>query len=69
LPLIIAMRADFVNQALTHRPLADALQRGGVVLGPMARQELHRAIEEPARNRGVTYEPGLDRTPARRCRR
>jgi len=57
--LIIAMRADFVNQALTHRPLADALQRGGVVLGPMARQELRRAIEEPARNRGVIYEPGL----------
>ena len=57
--LIMAMRADFVNQALTHRPLADALQHGGVVLGPMARPELRRAIEEPARNRGVTYEPGL----------
>jgi WD40 repeat protein/DNA-binding SARP family transcriptional activator len=57
--LIIAMRADFVNQALTHRPLADALQHGGVVLGPMARRELRRAIEEPARNRGVTCEPGL----------
>lgn len=59
LVLIIAMRADFLGQALTHRPLADALQRSGIMLGPMARQELRRAIEEPARNRGVTYEPGL----------
>ncbi|HAJ36923.1 MAG TPA: hypothetical protein DCL15_14665 [Chloroflexi bacterium] len=57
--LVIAMRADFVSQALTHRPLADALQRGGIVLGPMARHELRRAIEEPARNRGVSFEPGL----------
>lgn len=57
--LVIAMRADFVSQALTHRPLADALQRSGIVLGPMARHELRRAIEEPARNRGVTFESGL----------
>ena len=57
--LVIAMRADFVSQALTHRPLADALQRGGIVLGPMARHELRRAIGAPARNRGVTFEPGL----------
>lgn len=57
--LIIAMRADFLSQALTHRALADALQRGGIVLGPMTRQELQRAIEAPARNRGVAYEPGL----------
>jgi len=57
--LLLAMRADFVSQALTYRPLADALQRGGIVLGPMARAALRRVIEEPAHNRGVTYEPGL----------
>lgn len=57
--LIIAMRADFVSQALIYRPLTDALQRGGVVLGPMSRHELRRAIEEPARNRGIVFEPGL----------
>lgn len=57
--LLISMRADFVSQALTHRPLADALQTGGIVLGPMHRDELRRAIEEPARNRGVLFEAGL----------
>jgi len=59
LALVITLRADFVNQALNDRPLADALQSGGVMLGPMARHELQRAIVEPARNRGVAYEPGL----------
>jgi len=57
--LLISMRADFTGQALTHRPFADALQRGGIVLGPMGRGELRRAIEEPARNRGVVFEAGL----------
>ncbi|MEI2736206.1 MAG: hypothetical protein V9G24_16395 [Rhodoblastus sp.] len=52
-------RADFVSQALTYRPLADALQRGGIVLGPIARAALRRVIESQAHNRGVTYEPGL----------
>lgn len=57
--LMISLRADFVSQALTHRPLADVLQHGGIVLGPMGRNELRCAIEEPARNRGVLFEPGL----------
>jgi WD40 repeat protein/DNA-binding SARP family transcriptional activator len=57
--LLVSMRADFTGQALAHRELADALQAGGIVLGPMRRDELRRAIEEPARNRGVTFEPGL----------
>lgn len=57
--LLASLRAAFTGQALAHRELADALQTGGVVLGPMRRDELRRAIEEPARNRGVTFEPGL----------
>jgi WD40 repeat protein/DNA-binding SARP family transcriptional activator len=57
--LLASMRADFIGQALSHRPFAEALQRGGVVLGPMGRDELRRAIEEPARNRGVVFEAGL----------
>ena len=54
LSVLISMRADFVSQALTHRPLADALQQGSVVLGPMTRDALRRAIEQPARNRGLS---------------
>ncbi|MCS6827646.1 MAG: hypothetical protein NZ553_13605 [Caldilinea sp.] len=57
--LLASLRADFTGQALAHRKLADALQAGGIVLGPMRREELRRAIEEPAHNRGVTFEPGL----------
>jgi len=59
LVLLLSLRADFVGQALSHRALADALQMGGLILGPMNRTELRRAIEEPARGRGVIFEPGL----------
>lgn len=59
LTAIIAMRADFTSQALSYRPLAEAIQRGRFILGPMSRPELQRAIEEPARDRGVLFEPGL----------
>jgi len=57
--IIGALRADFVSQALTYRPLTDLLQRSSLILGPMDRNELRRAIQEPARNRGVTFEVGL----------
>jgi len=59
LVLLLSLRADFVGQALSYRPLADALQVGGLILGPMNRTELRRAIEEPARGRGMIFEPGL----------
>jgi hypothetical protein len=59
LVLLLSLRADFAGQALSYRPLADAMQQGGLILGPMSRSELRRAIEEPARGQGVTYEPGL----------
>ena len=53
------MRADFLGQALQHRELADALQEHTLLLGPMTRSELQRAIEEPARLQGAVLEPGL----------
>jgi DNA-binding SARP family transcriptional activator len=59
LVLLLSLRADFAGQALSYRPLADALQTGGLILGPMNRTELRRAIEEPARGHGVIFEPGL----------
>ncbi|MFQ5858224.1 MAG: BTAD domain-containing putative transcriptional regulator, partial [Anaerolineae bacterium] len=57
--LVLTLRADFMGQALAYRPFADALQDAGLILGPMTRRELERAIEEPARGQGVTFEPGL----------
>lgn len=57
--LLMTLRADFMGQALNHRPLADALQDGTFVLGPMNRDELRAAIQEPAEKQGAAFEPGL----------
>jgi energy-coupling factor transporter ATP-binding protein EcfA2 len=57
--LVLTLRADFLGNSLTYRPLADALQDANLVLGPMTRQELRQAIENPAAKQGLTFEPGL----------
>jgi WD40 repeat protein/serine/threonine protein kinase len=57
--LVLTLRADFMGQALTDRPFADALQDADVKLGPMTRAELARAIESPAGKQGVIFESGL----------
>jgi WD40 repeat protein/DNA-binding SARP family transcriptional activator len=57
--ILLTMRADFMGQALAHRPFADALQEASVLMGPMNRQELHMAIEKPAEMQGAVFEPGL----------
>lgn len=59
LTLVLTLRADFLGQALAHRPFAEALQDGDLKIGPMSRQELQQAIENPARKQGATFEPGL----------
>ena len=56
--ILLALRADFISQALAYSPLADAIQQGGVMVGPMSLDGLHRAVEEPALNRGVRFEEG-----------
>jgi WD40 repeat protein/DNA-binding SARP family transcriptional activator len=57
--LLLTLRADFMGQALAYRPLADALQEGCLMLGPMNRDELRTAIVEPAQKQGAAFEPGL----------
>jgi WD40 repeat protein/DNA-binding SARP family transcriptional activator len=57
--LLLTIRADFMGQALAHRPFADALQEATVMLGPMNRDELHAAITEPAEVQGAAFESGL----------
>ncbi|MGD2079202.1 MAG: serine/threonine-protein kinase, partial [Chloroflexota bacterium] len=59
LRLVLTLRADFMGQALTDRPFADALQESDVKLGPMTRSELARAIESPAAKKNVIFEAGL----------
>jgi WD40 repeat protein/DNA-binding SARP family transcriptional activator len=57
--LLLTLRADFMGQALAHRPFADALQDASLLLGPMTRDELRAAIEKPAQKQGVVFETGL----------
>jgi WD40 repeat protein/DNA-binding SARP family transcriptional activator len=59
LVILIALRADFMGQALAHRPFADTLQEASLLMGPMTREELHLAIEKPAELQGAVFEPGL----------
>jgi WD40 repeat protein len=57
--LILTLRADFCGYALAYRPLSDALQGAIQFLGPMNREELQTAIEEPAAQMQVKLEQGL----------
>ncbi len=59
LRVLLTLRADFMGRALEHRAVADALQSGTYLLGPMRREELQAAIVEPAQRHGVTFESGL----------
>lgn len=59
LHLVFTLRADFMGQALSYRPFADALDGRTLLLGLMNREELERAIVRPAEVQGVTFEEGL----------
>jgi WD40 repeat protein len=59
LVLLLTLRADFMGQALAHRPFADALQEASLIMGPMNRDELRTAIEKPAELQGAAFEAGL----------
>ncbi len=59
LVLLLTLRADFMGQALAHRPFADALQEASLIMGPMTREELRAAIERPAEKQGAAFEEGL----------
>jgi WD40 repeat protein/DNA-binding SARP family transcriptional activator len=56
---VFTLRADFLEQALAHRPFADAFQDADLILGPMTREELGRAVERPAEEQGIKFEAGL----------
>ena len=56
---ILAVRADFYGHCATDDRLARLVGANQVLVGPMRRDELRRAIEEPARRAGLTVEPAL----------
>ncbi|WP_414587221.1 eIF2A-related protein, partial [Scytonema sp. PCC 10023] len=57
--LVLTLRADFYGHALSYRPFSDALQGAVLNLGPMSRQELQAAIEQPATQMQVRLEKEL----------
>ena len=57
--VVVAMRADFYGRCATHDRLARLVGANQVLVGPMRRDELRRAIVEPARRVGLRVEPSL----------
>jgi len=57
--VVLALRADFYDQALRYPGLATALQSRQVVLGPMTAEQVRQVIVEPARRAGLEVEDGL----------
>lgn len=60
LHVVLTMRSTFYESLIgAHRGLSDLLEHATVNLGPMTRDEHHRAVVEPARRLGLGFEPGL----------
>ena len=57
--VIVAVRADFYGRCAGYPELSRMLGANHVLVGPMARHELRRAIELPARHAGLDVEPEL----------
>ena len=57
--VVLALRADFYDRALRYPELARALQERQVVVVPMTRDEVRRAIVERARLARLDVEDGL----------
>ncbi|AVH63495.1 nSTAND1 domain-containing NTPase [Nostoc sp. 'Peltigera membranacea cyanobiont' N6] len=58
--LLITLRADFLGKAMSYQPLGKALQDyPPSLLVPMSREELERAIIQPATRFSVELEEGL----------
>jgi tetratricopeptide (TPR) repeat protein len=57
---LLSLRADFYSHAIAlDRRLSDCIQSGLVNLGPMTRDELRRAVEQPAGKADIRFETGL----------
>jgi len=59
LVVVLAIRADFYGRCAEHADLSTLVSANQVLVGPMRRDELRRAIELPARRAGLRVEPRL----------
>ena len=57
--VLVAVRADFYGRCAGYPELSRLLGANHVLVGPMRRDELRRAIELPARRAGLRVEPEL----------
>lgn len=57
--VLLAIRADFYGRCARYPELARLLSASHVLVGPMDRDELRRAIELPAQRAGLQVEPQL----------
>jgi WD40 repeat protein/DNA-binding SARP family transcriptional activator len=57
--VVLAMRADFYGRCAAYPELSRLLGANHVLVGPMSRDELRRAIERPAQRVGLSVEPEL----------
>ena len=56
---MLAVRADFYGRCAAYPELSRLLGANHVLVGPMSRDELRRAIERPAQRVGLSVEPEL----------
>ena len=59
LVVVLAIRGDFYARCAEHAELSTLVSANQLLVGPMRRDELRRAIELPARRAGLRIEPGL----------
>jgi WD40 repeat protein/DNA-binding SARP family transcriptional activator len=57
--VVVAIRGDFYGRCAEYPALASEMSANTVLVGPMRREELRRAIELPARTAGLRVEPRL----------
>ncbi len=57
--VVLAIRADFYGRCAEHAELSTLISANQVLVGPMRRDELRRAIELPARRAALRVEPRL----------
>jgi WD40 repeat protein/DNA-binding SARP family transcriptional activator len=59
LVIVLAIRGDFYVRCAAHAELSTLVSANQILVGPMRRDELRRAIELPARRAGLRVEPRL----------
>ena len=57
--LVLGIRSDFYGHCAEYSELSHEMSSNDVLVGPMRRDELRRAIELPARRAGLRVEPSL----------